>query len=156
MGTAINFSDTEDGTATPAGTLLPADVEMQAHCNQCRITASTAYSQHPHSGTQQGALQPLPEHCIQPHGHCILRHNILHEPSGHCIHCMGTAFTFRDTKGGTATPARTLLPADVEMQAHCNHCRITGSTACSHYPHSGTQQGALQPLLDNCIHLHGH
>ena len=103
-----------------------------------------------------GALQPLQGHCINLHGDCILRHNILHKPLGTLHSRRGTAYTFRDTEGGTATPASTLIPADVEMQAPCNHCRITASTACSQLLHSWTQQHTLQALADHCIHLHGH
>src|SRR3712207_1344541 len=95
MGTAFTFGDTEGGTATPAVTLLPSDVEMQVHCYHCKITASNACSQHPHSGTQNGALQPLLDRYMHLHGNCILCHNILHPPCGtlhpmpgHCIHVL--------------------------------------------------------------------
>ena len=113
MDTAFTFSDTEVGTATPAGTLLPADVEMQVHCNHCRITASFL----------MGTLSYFITYCIHL--------------GSHYRHCMRTAFSFRDRAWGSATTAGTLLPADVEMQAHCNY----GSS--------------LHPLHWHCINIPG-
>ena len=132
MGTAPTFRDRATGTATTAGTLDPAEVALQVHCNHCRITASTACSQHPHSGTMQGALQPLQGHSALkkwPWRCTAMTAGPLHSPSwARNPASQHTAFTLWDTE----------------------------CTAWALHPHSGTMQGALQPLQDHCIHLHGH
>ena len=95
-------------------------------------------------------------HRVHLHGHCILRHNILHKVLGtqHPLH--GHCIQIEGQRRGTAPPEWTLLPGDVDMQVHCNHCMISACTACSQHPHTGTQHGALQPLPNHCIYLHGH
>ena len=146
-------------------------------------SASTAWALHPHSGTLQWALQPLQDHCIHRHGHCIFCHNILHQSCGtlqgtlqpqqvHSIqlnwHCRHTAVTtaslhplqeqcihIQGQYRGYATTVETLLTTEVALQMHCNHHRITASTALAVLPHSGTLPWAAQQLQDHCIQLDG-
>ena len=96
MVTASTFRDNAGGTAATAVTLNPADVALHAHCYLYRVTANSAWALQPHSGKLQRALQPLQDHCINIHGHCILHQKILHSPRGklhpmhgHCLHIQG-------------------------------------------------------------------
>ena len=59
---------------------------------------------------------------------------------------MDTAFTFKDTEGGTATSAVTLHPTEVALQVHCNHCSLTASTFV----------GTASSVKTYCIHFVGH
>ncbi|PWG24323.1 hypothetical protein DF270_16070, partial [Listeria monocytogenes] len=74
MGTAFNFSDREGGTATAAGTQLPAEVALHppSQNTACTLwdTASNAWAQHALSRTMPFALQPLQGDCIQMKWHC--------------------------------------------------------------------------------------
>ena len=153
LGTASTFSDNAVGTATTAGTLHTAEVALQVHCIQHRLTASTfvgtatsitTYNIHVmgHSnycmGTASklrelyGPLQPWQHHCIHLHGPCILHDNTLHPPCGtlhslhdYCIH----------------------IPRICGK--HCKHCKDT-DFSCS------GNEGVQQSLQAHCIHLRGH
>ena len=157
MGTASTFRDTEVGPATSAFTLHPAEVEMQVHCNHCRITASTQCSHHPHSSTQHGALQPLQDHCIHLHGPCILHHNILHPPcgtlhplhdycihipgqrGGQCMYCWYTASTFMRTVSSIITYC-------VQLVRHGIRCLGTALTLLDNAGVTATTEVSLHPL----------
>ena len=76
----------------------------RGHCNQCRITASTFMS----------TASSIKTYCM----HIV----------GHYIHSIGTASMFRDTVVVSANTAATLHPAEVTLQVHCHHCRITAFT----------------------------
>ena len=132
MGTAFTFRDREGCSETTAATLLPPDVVIQAHCNHFRMTASTACSLHPHSGTQKRALQPLQGHCIQMKWHC-----------------RSTAMT----AGSLHHPSWALNPTSQHTPSTLSH---TADTAWAQHPDSGTWQGALQPLQLHCMQLKRH
>ena len=65
---------------------------------------------------------------------------------GHCIHCLGTASTFPDNAGGTATTAATLHPAEVALPEHCHHCRIIAFSFI----------GTAYYNTPQCLHIVGH
>ena len=74
----------------PAATEWALHPPLQRTASALWDTASIAWALHPKSGTQKGARQPVQEHCMDLHGQCIMRHNIMHPPCailhGHCIH----------------------------------------------------------------------
>ena len=72
LGTASMFSDKAAHTATTAGTLHTAEVALQVHCIQHRLTASTF-------GGTVSSITTYDIHLV-----------------GHCNYCMGTVATFRE------------------------------------------------------------
>ena len=86
MGTESTLWDMAVHSETTAATLHPAEVALQAQGNHCRFTASTFV----------GTASSVTTYCM---------HHLQH-----CMHDIGSASTFRETVGGTATTVDSALP----------------------------------------------
>ena len=113
MGTASTFRDNAGLTATTAVTLHPDEVALQGHSNDCRITASSFMGTECYFST-----------------YCI---NL----GSNCIHCMGTASTFRERQGA-------LQPLKLQFIQQKWQCRLTAIIEVS-----------VHPLHWHCIHIPG-
>ena len=171
--TASTVRDSGGGTSTTAG----APHQLKRHC---RHTASTfmgcGFHNTKHFIRPVGLciqctgrtfpftdtaweLQPVQDHCIYFHGHCILSENLLHLPSvtlqplhGHRMHiqgqCRGHCNHCRDTAGSCRRTAHALQ----SLQAHCIHVR---GHCIIHHNILHPPYVTLQPLQGHCIHILG-
>ena len=132
LGTASRFLNNALGTATTTGTQHTAEVALQAHCIQHRVTASTF----------MGTSASITTYCI----HLV----------GHCIHCMSIAFTFQDNAGGTATTAGTQHTGEAVLKAYSNHCLLTAPTRGHCILCHNIRKPTFGTLHWHCIHIQGH
>ena len=156
IGTAYTFRDSSGDTATTAGSLHPAEVALQAHCYQHRVTASSAWAWQPHSGKLQEPLY----HCRITASTFMgtassIRKSCIHLV-GNCIQCRGTASTFTEMTRGNANTAGSVYPPSWELHALSKRAAYTlwenASNAEVLHPHSvkrwgsANSAGSVQPL----------